>query len=171
MGYDQALIKDIRRAALLHDVGKLGVSNQILDKPSRPTEEEFTEIRKHPEYTYRILSQVSAFSDLAFVAAGHHERLDGKGYHLGLTADQIPMITRILTVADIFEALTAVRPYRDAMPVEKVNEIMTRDIGTAIDGECLEALHQCLDSGMFDSKADDQAEQIEVLQSWANCNC
>ena len=80
--YSPEIIKDVRRAALLHDVGKLGVSNRILDKPGRPSEEEFTQIKRHPEYTYRILSQVEAFRELAFVAAGHHERLDGQGYHL-----------------------------------------------------------------------------------------
>ena len=141
----------------------------ILDKPSKPTNEEFDKIKRHPEYTYRILSQVSAFGNLAFVAAGHHEKLDGSGYHLGLSGDQIPEITRILTVADIFEALTAVRPYRDALPVDRVRKIMSQDVGSALDPTCYAALEQCLERGMFDANAKEQAEQIEV--SLQNCRC
>lgn len=163
MGYAPEVIKDIRRAALLHDVGKLGVSNRILDKPGRPTDEEFAQIKRHPEYSWRILSQVDAFRELAFVSAGHHERLDGRGYHMGLSGDQIPMITRILTVADIYEALTAKRPYRDQMPEEKVRAIMTGDIGTAIDADCLNGLHAWQQRQDTASRVEDQMEQVDAV--------
>ncbi|HEY2895160.1 MAG TPA: HD domain-containing phosphohydrolase, partial [Pirellulales bacterium] len=88
-GCSAELERDLRRAALLHDIGKLGVSNLILDKPGKPTEDEFAQIRLHPEYSQRILEQVAAFQTLAEVAGGHHERLDGKGYYRGLSENEL----------------------------------------------------------------------------------
>lgn len=133
------------RASLLHDIGKLGVSNAILDKPGKLTEDEFAQVKLHPKYTEEILLKISIFKELAFVAGAHHERLDGKGYHKGLKGDQICLETRILTVADIFDALTATRPYREAMPVEKALSIMLGMRGDVIDGNCLDAFNAVLD--------------------------
>ena len=84
------LERDLRRAALLHDIGKLGVSNMILDKPGKPTDDEFQQIRKHPDYTQQILKQVERSEDLAEIAAAHHERLDGRGYHRRLDGSELP---------------------------------------------------------------------------------
>ena len=81
LGFDAEGQRDIRRAGLLHDIGKLGVSNLILDKPGKPTDEEFAAIRKHPDYSQQILARMPAFGILAHVASAHHERLDGRGYH------------------------------------------------------------------------------------------
>ncbi len=134
----------LRRAALLHDIGKLGVSNQILDKPGKLDEAEFAVVRSHPGLGEDILSKISAFQELARLAGAHHERLDGRGYPRGLTADAICPLTRILTTADIFDALTADRPYRSAMPVSKALDIMAQDIGTAIDPVCHAALCRAL---------------------------
>ncbi|WP_316355678.1 HD-GYP domain-containing protein [Devosia sp.] len=130
----------IRRAALLHDIGKLGVSNSVLDKNGKLDETEWAAIKRHPELGRTILSKIAALRDLATVAGAHHERLDGKGYPLGLVAEQIDRDTRIVTTADIFDALTADRPYRKAMPVSRAFEIMDADVGTAIDSDCLAAL-------------------------------
>ena len=163
LGCSPRVTKDIRRAGLLHDIGKLGVSNLILDKPGKPTEEEFAQIRKHADYSYRILSQVDAFRDLAFIAAGHHERLDGRGYHLGISGDEIPLVTRILSVADVFEALSAKRPYRDGMPREKIESIMRGDCETAFDHDCLEALWRWLDRNDLESRVEAQLEAVERL--------
>ena len=157
------VIHDIRRAGLLHDIGKLGVSNLILDKPGKPTDEEYAQIRLHSDYSYRILSQVEALRDLAFIAAGHHERLDGKGYHLGLSGDEIPFPTRILSVADVFEALSAKRPYRDGMPREKIESIMNGDRDKAFDGECLDALWSSLDKNDLGSRVESQLTKVENL--------
>ena len=101
------------RAGLMHDIGKLGVSNMILDKPSKPTADEFDADSQHPDYSMRILEQVDAFKTLADVAGRHHERLDGRGYHRRLDGTQLPWIARVLTVADISEAMSARWPYRD----------------------------------------------------------
>jgi putative nucleotidyltransferase with HDIG domain len=140
IGCTQEFERDLHRAALLHDLGKLGVSNTILDKPGKPTAEEFEQIRRHPAYTEAIVEQVSAFKLLSRIAAGHHERLDGRGYHEGVSGDQIDFATRILTVADIYEALSARRPYRDAMEWDEIQKIMCSEAGAGIDPDCLRAL-------------------------------
>jgi HD-GYP domain-containing protein (c-di-GMP phosphodiesterase class II) len=132
----------LKRAALLHDIGKLGVSNSILDKPGKPDADEWVAMQMHAAHTETILSRISAFSELAGIAAAHHERLDGKGYPLGLKGEDITLETRIITTADIFDALTADRPYRPAMLLTKALAIMTDMVGTAIDPDCFSALRR-----------------------------
>jgi HD-GYP domain-containing protein (c-di-GMP phosphodiesterase class II) len=130
----------LRRAALLHDVGKLGVSNGILDKPGKLDSQEWEEVRRHPVLSQEILTRVSVFRPIAALASAHHERLDGRGYPNKLEAGQIALETRIISAADVFDAITAERPYRGAVPVAECLGIMQRDRGTAIDGTCLDAL-------------------------------
>lgn len=145
MGYTPERRQWLRRAALLHDIGKLGISNSILDKPSKLDDNEFAMIKMHPVFSFEILSRVQAFADMAPIARGHHERLDGKGYPDGLGDDEISLDTRIVTVADIFDALTADRPYRAAMPQEKAFSIMDDMVGNAIDPVCYGALKAAID--------------------------
>ena len=140
LGFSPEQRRWLKRAALLHDIGKLGVSNSILDKPGKLDPDEWSTMQMHAAHTETILSRIAAFGDLAPVAAAHHERLDGKGYPKGLTGDQIVLETRIITTADIFDALTAERPYRAAMPVGKALALMTDMVGTAIEPACLDAL-------------------------------
>jgi len=130
----------LHRGALLHDVGKLGVSNAILDKPGKLTAEEWDAVRKHALYTEEILSRIPQFRELSLVSAAHHERLDGKGYPRGLHGADIALETRIITTADIFDAITAERPYRAAVPVPRTLEIMAETVGTALDPDCFAAL-------------------------------
>jgi putative nucleotidyltransferase with HDIG domain len=130
----------IRRAAMLHDIGKLAVSNALLDKPGKLEGDEWRIMMDHARHTGEILSRISAFDALGPAAAAHHERLDGKGYPLRLGGDEISLETRIITVADFFDALTADRPYRKAIPVEKSLEIMEENSGPAIDPAVFEAL-------------------------------
>ena len=130
----------LKRGALLHDVGKLGVSNAVLDKPGKLDDDEWARVRLHAHYTEAILSRIGAFGELAGVAAAHHERLDGKGYPRGLGGDAISLETRIITTADIFDAISAERPYRGAVPIPKTLAIMAETVGTAIDARCFEAL-------------------------------
>ena len=132
MGMSVGAQRDLRRAGLLHDIGKLAVSSRILDKPGRLTETEFAAMREHTSYTLRILQRVACFSDLAGVAAAHHERLDGTGYHLGLSAFDLPRPARILAVADVFDALTSERPYRDAMSPAEGLELLRSDSPTKL---------------------------------------
>jgi putative nucleotidyltransferase with HDIG domain len=147
LGYGPRELRDLRRAALLHDIGKLGVSNLILDKPGKLDDAEWVQMRRHPELTVRILERVGAFRDLAATAGAHHERLDGRGYHLGLSAEQLNRDARILAVADVCEALTADRPYRDAMEPDQVRKIMRGDVGTAFCHEALGALEETRELG------------------------
>lgn len=139
-GFGEQDLKRLRRAGLLHDIGKLGVSNAILEKPGKLTAEEFDAVRRHPYFSYEILRRVPAFADFSYDAAAHHERLNGKGYWRGLNAEELSLHARILAVADVFDALRAKRPYRDALPLEKVFSIMLEDTPHALDSTCLEAL-------------------------------
>ncbi|MBU1363584.1 MAG: HD domain-containing protein [Gammaproteobacteria bacterium] len=134
----------LKRGALLHDVGKLGVSNSVLDKPGKLDDEEWAAVKAHAMYTETILSRIDAFTELAQVSAAHHERFDGKGYPRGVMAKDICLETRIITTADIFDAITAERPYRGAVPIPKTLEIMAENVGTAIDAKCFDALKQAL---------------------------
>ena len=144
LGFSDKALRELRRAALLHDLGKLGVSNLILDKPGRLTDEELASVRRHPAHTLEILERVGCFRHLASDAAAHHERLDSRGYHRGISAAELSMTSRVLCVADICDALRASRPYRDGLPADRVLEIMGRDVGTAIDPDCFRALEHVL---------------------------
>jgi HD-GYP domain-containing protein (c-di-GMP phosphodiesterase class II) len=162
-GCADELLRDLRRAALLHDIGKLGVSNTILDKPARPTDEEFAQIRRHPEFSQRILENVAAFGTLAEVCGGHHERLDGKGYYRGLAGDEICWATRVLTIADVCEAMSARRPYRNAMSWDQIQEILRRDIETGVDPDCLTALERWQSQTAVATRVETQLEAVEQL--------
>jgi HD-GYP domain-containing protein (c-di-GMP phosphodiesterase class II) len=141
LGFDTDRRRWLNRAALLHDIGKLGVSNQILDKPGKLDADEWAEMQQHTLLGEAILSRVAAFADLARVAGAHHEKLDGTGYPRKLSAPDLDLETRIITAADIFDALTADRPYRAAMPVSKAFEIMS-EMGSALDADCFAALRR-----------------------------
>jgi HD-GYP domain-containing protein (c-di-GMP phosphodiesterase class II) len=140
LGYTEERRRWLKRAALLHDVGKLGISNSILDKPGKLTDAEYAEVKLHAQYTGEILSRIDAFKILAGVAQAHHERMDGKGYPLGLQGDEITLDTRIITTADIFDAITADRPYRGPIPVPQALDMMAESVGTQVDRSCFEAL-------------------------------
>lgn len=144
MGYTRARRRWLKRAALLHDIGKLGVSNSVLDKPGKLNDDEWVAMRDHARLSEDILSRIGAFSDLAVVAGAHHERLDGKGYPNGKTADELDLDTRIISTADVFDALTADRPYRAAMPVSKAMGILWEGAGASHDPACIEALERAL---------------------------
>jgi HD-GYP domain-containing protein (c-di-GMP phosphodiesterase class II) len=130
----------LRRAALLHDLGKVGVPRSILDKPGRLTAEEIEEVHRHSVYTEQILARVPPFAEIARLASAHHERLDGEGYPRRLHADQIPLEARIITAADIFDGISSERPYHGAISFEATLDIMSSTLGTAVDRECFAAL-------------------------------
>jgi len=157
----------IRRAALLHDVGKLGVSNMILDKPGKLTGEEWAIVKQHPQYTYEIIKRIPGFGEVNEVAASHHERLDGSGYFRGLSADRLSLPSRILMVADVYDALSAKRPYRDALPLDAVFGIMSKEAPQALDIQCLEAL-KCSCNTAPPSITDDLLRLSAGVQEEAN---
>ncbi len=137
----------VRRAALLHDVGKLRVPNSILDKNGRPTDDEWTVIREHPMVTRSILSRVSAFHELAIVAAEHHEKLDGSGYPDGLRGEQMSIEARIIAVSDMFTAMVEKRPYRGPVDPIKVLGILEKDVPHKLDATCFEGLSAMVYAG------------------------
>ena len=147
----------IRRAALLHDIGKLSVSNAILEKPGKLTEEEWRIVRLHPVYTRVVLKAISGFENLAFVAAAHHERLDGTGYPDRIGADQMPLTARIIAAADVYQALSEKRPYRESLSHEVVMGIMDKDAGTKLDAACLDILRS---SGRAELKEEAQRAAV-----------
>lgn len=144
LGMAPARRRWLKRAALLHDVGKLGVSNTILDKPGRLDADEWAAVQRHAGYTETILDRIGHFAELARVAGAHHEKLDGSGYPRGLGADAIALETRIITTADIFDAINAERPYHPATPVARTLDIMRQHVHSAIDGDCFAALERVL---------------------------
>jgi putative nucleotidyltransferase with HDIG domain len=150
LGISEERRRWLHRGALLHDLGKLGVSNAILDKPGKLDDSEWSAMRNHAALTAAILSRIEVFGELARVSAAHHERLDGKGYPLGLVAAQISLETRIITTADIFDAITADRPYRKAVPVPRTLQIMAEEMSGAIDPRCLEALRTAIHESRLD---------------------
>jgi putative nucleotidyltransferase with HDIG domain len=140
MGLNPQRKQLLHRAALLHDLGKLRVPNSILDKPRNLDTDEWQIMREHPGLTASILRRVKQFRELASIAGAHHERLDGSGYPDGLYAQDIPLETRILTVSDIYTALTEDRPYRAGYSHEQAIEIMIHEGPGKLDDDCFAAL-------------------------------
>lgn len=144
MGLDTTEQRRIYRAGLLHDIGKLGVSNAILDKPAPLNDAEREVVERHPLYTWEILSRVPAFRDFAWPAALHHERLDGRGYPWRLPGSRLDTTARILAVADVYDALTSDRPYRAGMSWTQASAILWKERGTHFDPAVLDALQTCV---------------------------
>jgi HD-GYP domain-containing protein (c-di-GMP phosphodiesterase class II) len=144
LGWEQDAMGELRRGALLHDVGKLGISNRILDKPASLTDAEFARVREHPLIGERILERAPGFAPLAPLAGAHHERLDGGGYPHGLTGEQLTMPMRLLAVADVYEALTSERPYRPALTSDRALEVLRAEVPAQLDGDVFAALERLL---------------------------
>jgi HD-GYP domain-containing protein (c-di-GMP phosphodiesterase class II) len=148
LGFDEETLDILSVAALLHDYGKIGIDDYILKKPGKLSPEEYAEIQKHVTITYGILSKMHfarKYRKVPIIAASHHERLDGSGYSHGTKGDDIPLMGRIIAVADVFEALTADRHYRGAMPKEKALAILNDEVKRGkLDGNIVAALESHL---------------------------
>ena len=144
LGAGMVEVSDLRRAALLHDIGKLAISNRILDKAGGLSAAEFAVVREHPLVTAQILERVPGFGRLASLASAHHERLDGSGYPRGLTADELDMPMRVLAVADVYEAVTSERPYRAAMSSDQALAILHAEAPARLDATAVDALDELL---------------------------
>ncbi|WP_422487069.1 HD-GYP domain-containing protein [Gudongella sp. DL1XJH-153] len=123
-------IQNLKTASILHDIGKIGIHDEILNKASRLTKEEYQEIMRHPAIGAEIISKVDFLSDITTIVKHHHERYDGKGYPDGLSGDEIPIEAAILTIADSYDAMTTDRPYRQAMTPQKAIEELVNNAGT-----------------------------------------
>lgn len=162
IGCSEQEVHLIRLSALLHDVGKLGIPDAILDKSGPLTTEEWEVMRLHPQIGQRILSQAGGiFATLAHVIVAHHERWDGKGYPLGLSQHDIPVEARILAVVDSFDAMTSPRPYREPTSIEEARNELLRCAGSQFDPEIviafLRVLNRSLSPGGVVSEAPSQA--------------
>lgn len=139
MGLTDGECTDIYRAGLLHDIGKVGVPDEVLRKPDRLTDKEFEQIKRHPVIGYNILKDHQFFDYVLPGVRWHHERQDGRGYPDGLKGDEIPLMARIMAVADGLDAMTSNRPYRDGMPFEKAESILRDGSGTQWDADVVSA--------------------------------
>jgi HD-GYP domain-containing protein (c-di-GMP phosphodiesterase class II) len=136
-------LEDLYRASVLHDLGKIGVREAVLNKPGKLTEEEFAEIIRHPETAVRILEPIHFFRPLLPAILHHHERFDGKGYPSRLAGKAIPLASRIMTIADTFDAMTSTRAYRKALPVAESIAEIRRCSGTQFDPDIVPAFLAC----------------------------
>jgi putative nucleotidyltransferase with HDIG domain len=152
-GLDPHELSKLHRGAMLHDIGKLGISQTLLDKKGRLDHEEFNVVRSHTMIGERILEPVGAFSELMPIVTQHHERFDGSGYPIGLTGSKIDIKARILAVADVYDAMTNPRPYRDSVDPSEVVEMIREQSGRQFDPEVVEAFLTVIDStgGFIDS--------------------
>ena len=144
-GYDEKAQEDIYMMGLLHDVGKIGVPDEIINKPGKLTDEEFASIKEHPIIGDRILKKVSRMPKLAIGARWHHERYDGRGYPDGLKGDDILEEARIIAVADAYDAMTSHRSYRDVLPQEVVRAEIEKGKGTQFDPVFADIMLQMID--------------------------
>src|SRR5271168_3649553 len=138
LGLDQSYLGDIEVAALLHDIGKIGISDAILNKPAKLTAEEYELMKKHPEYGWAVLRQVPGMERASLIILHHHESYDGKGYPGGLKGEEIPIGSRIVSVIDAFDAMVSSRPYRQGLPFEEAERRLLQASGTQFDARVVE---------------------------------
>ena len=138
LGHVEEEIVHIRRGALLHDMGKMGIPDEILQKPGPLTDDEWVVMRKHPQYAYQMLSPISYLNQALTIPYYHHERWDGSGYPHGLKGEQIPFFARMFAVVDVWDALSSDRPYRKQMHPREVAEYLEKEAGRLFDKEIVE---------------------------------
>ncbi len=154
LGLDPEQQRDVEHASLLHDLGKVGIADEVLKKPGRLSADEWELVRRHPEYGWAILREIPGFEQVSLLVLHHHERFDGKGYPAGLKGDRIPLGARIVAVVDAFDAMISTRCYRDGLPATEVFARMREASGTQFDPRILE---------LFLELAAAEAHQIDRL--------
>ena len=154
LGREEAAL--VQTAALLHDIGKTGISEQILSKPAALTESEWAEMKRHPEIGYDILRSTDRLRDAAEIVLAHHERFDGQGYPRGLSGEEIPIGSRIVAIVDAFVAMTSDRPFRRKMPRDMATKEVLRNALTQFDPEVVRAFMIVEERGLV--AANNQAE-------------
>lgn len=147
LGLQEDEVKELKTVGLLHDIGKVAIEEGILNKNGKLVEEEWVEIKKHPEIGYRILSSVNELSEMADYVLAHHERWDGNGYPKGLKGNEIPVQSRIIAIADAYDAMISERSYRQALPREYAISELVKGAGTQF---CGEYVHVFIDKVVYD---------------------
>jgi HD-GYP domain-containing protein (c-di-GMP phosphodiesterase class II) len=135
MGMPENVLVDLEAGAILHDIGKTGVPDSILNKPGQLDPDERKQIEKHSEYGWAVLRAIPSFERVALLVLHHHERIDGKGYPAGLEADEIPLGSKIICVIDSFDAMVSDRCYRKGLPVEEATRRLRASSGTQFDND------------------------------------
>jgi putative nucleotidyltransferase with HDIG domain len=144
-GYEGARLDDVRRGATLHDIGKMGVPDEVLGKQGPLTDEEWVLMRKHPELAVQMLQGIDYLRDALAIPRCHHEKWDGSGYPAGLVREQIPLEARLFAVVDVYDAITSVRPYRQPMPPEEARATIEAGTGTHFDPAVVDAFLALID--------------------------
>lgn len=165
LGYDEETTEKYRNIALMHDIGKVGIPDSVLNKPGKLTDDEFALIKSHTSRGYEVLENISIMPEIATGARAHHERPDGKGYPQGLKKDEIPRVAQIIAVADCFDAMYSNRPYRKRMNFDKVVSIIKEASGTQLTPDVVDAFLRLVDKGEFRAPDDDGGGSMESIEN------
>ena len=165
LGYDEDTVDKYYNIALLHDLGKIGIKEEVLNKPGKLDDDEFNIIKSHSTLGYNVLKDISIMPELADGAGFHHERPDGRGYPRGLKGNQIPRVAQIIAVADTFDAMYSNRPYRSRMNFEKVVSIIKEVRGTQLTSDVVDAFLRLVDKGEFRDPDDDGGGSMEDINN------
>ena len=165
LGYDEDTVEKYYRIALLHDIGKVGIPQEVLNKPGKLTDEEFEIIKSHTTLGYETLKDISIMPELSVGAQAHHERPDGKGYPNHLKGDEIPRVAQIIGVADCFDAMYSNRPYRNRMNFEKVCSIIKEVSGTQLTPDVVDAFLRLVEKGEFRAPDDHGGGSMETVDN------
>ena len=163
LGYDEETVEQYYNIALMHDIGKVSIPDQVLNKPGKLTEEEFTTIKSHTVRGSDVLSNISLMPDIIVGAEAHHERPDGKGYPRGLSGEEIPRVAQIIAVADTFDAMYSDRPYRQRMNYDKAVSIIREASGTQLTPDVVDAFLRLAEKGEFRAEDDNGGGTTEDI--------
>ena len=165
LGCDDETVEKYYNIALMHDIGKIGVPDSVLNKPGKLTDEEFELIRSHTTRGYEVLKNISLMPEIAVGAYAHHERPDGKGYPRGPSGDEIPRVAQIIAVADCFDAMYSNRPYRSRMNFDKAVSIIRGAAGTQLTADAVDAFLRLVEKGEFRAPDDDGGGSTESTEN------
>ena len=165
LGYDEETVEKYYRIALLHDIGKIGVPQEVLNKPGKLTDEEFEIIKSHTTQGYEALKEITIMPELAIGAQAHHERPDGKGYPNHLKGEEIPRVAQIIAVADCFDAMYSNRPYRNRMNFDKAVSIIKEVSGTQLTADVVDAFLRLVEKGEFRAPDDHGGGTTENIEN------
>lgn len=162
-------IEALRIAALLHDIGKIGIKETVLNKPGRLNQQEYDHVKEHPRIAYEIISRIPMLKGVAESILYHHEKYDGQGYGEGLKGEDIPLGARIIAVADTFDAMTSNRPYREAVSLEAAKDELLKNSGAQFDPRIVEVFVRLLDNGELDLSSPTFEEETEPPKTQGRC--